>query len=221
LALLMVIVQGVLGGLRVTGRFTLSTSPQGTAPNVTLAVVHAALGQVFFGVVVALAVFTSTSWRGPHTPTRRPTAGTDRTLNTLLVVLLVAQLVFGAVLRHVSGGLHIHITMAVVVILMAINSGVRAWGLCPDQPLLQRIGLTLIFLVGAQAALGIAAFVVVGVTAGVQPRPWTDVLVTTAHQALGAIVLACAVVLVLWTYRLLLRGPAPVTGPGSAPQAES
>ncbi|HUU82632.1 MAG TPA: COX15/CtaA family protein [Phycisphaerae bacterium] len=219
-ALLVVIVQGVLGGLRVTGRFTLSTSAQDTAPNIVLAMVHGTLGQVFFGMVVALAVFSSTSWRAPRTPTHRPSAGTDRTLNTVLVFLLIVQLVFGTVLRHVTGGLHLHISMAVLVILVAVNSGVRAWGLYTSQPLLQRLGRTLMLLVGVQVALGIAAYIAAETTADVQPRPRIDVLVTTVHQATGAIVLACAVMLMLWSYRLLTSQPAQgLTAPAAAEQA--
>ena len=50
-ALLLVIVQGVLGGLRVTGRFTSSMDPAHTDPNLTLAIVHGVTGQVFLSVL--------------------------------------------------------------------------------------------------------------------------------------------------------------------------
>src|SRR5918999_1533003 len=51
-ALVMVIAQGVLGGLRVLWL------------EHTLAIVHASLAQAFFAFVAALAVFTSPDWRG-------------------------------------------------------------------------------------------------------------------------------------------------------------
>jgi len=41
-----VIVQGILGGLRVTGRFTLSDVPGQTSPQIALALLHGVLGQV-------------------------------------------------------------------------------------------------------------------------------------------------------------------------------
>ncbi len=207
-ALLAVIVQGSLGGLRVTGRFTLSTSPADTAPSIVLAMVHGTLGQVFFALVVALAVFTSTPWRRPPVPTCRPSAGTDRTLSAVVVALVIVQLVLGTVLRHIAGGLHIHIALAVVVLLAAINSGLRAWGLYADQPQVRRLGRRLAIFAGLQVGFGIAAYVAVGATAGVHPRPWADVLVTTAHQAMGALVLAAAVALMLWNYRVLSPQPA-------------
>jgi len=43
--LVMIVCQGILGGLRVTGHFTLSTSREAVAPSITLAVIHGVLGQ--------------------------------------------------------------------------------------------------------------------------------------------------------------------------------
>ena len=54
-AVVLVILQCMLGGLRVTGGFTLSTSPEDTAPNLILALVHGVLGQIFLAVIVAIA----------------------------------------------------------------------------------------------------------------------------------------------------------------------
>ncbi len=56
-ALVLVIVQGVLGGLRVV------------LLEQTLAVVHAATAQIFFALTICLAIFTSVDWkRGPDRP---------------------------------------------------------------------------------------------------------------------------------------------------------
>lgn len=201
-ALGVVIVQGVLGGLRVTGRFTFSASPQYTAPNITLAIVHGVLGQVFFAMLVAVAVSCLTTWRSHRPATVQPWAATDRAFGVLLVVLLIVQLVLGAVLRHISGGLYIHITMAVVVVLLAVNCGVRAWGLNETEPILQRTGQVLIVLTATQVVLGICALAAVGASAGAAPTG-VDVLITGVHQAVGALLLACAVSLALWNFRLL------------------
>jgi cytochrome c oxidase assembly protein subunit 15 len=208
LALLVVITQGVLGGLRVTGRFTTSTSPEDMSPNIVLAIVHGTLGQLFFSMVVAMAVLTSTAWRRAHEPTERASAGTDRTLSVILVLLLLVQIVLGAVLRHKSGGLHIHIAIAVVVILAALNSGLRAWGLYTQQPILQRVGHWLVWLAVAQGILGIAAWAAVWSWAEVETPSWARITITTAHQANGAILLACAVSLMLWCHRLLVPARA-------------
>jgi heme a synthase len=56
LALALVIVQGVLGGFRVTQNSTF------------LAAVHACVGQAFFALMVALCVFTGRRWQAPVEP---------------------------------------------------------------------------------------------------------------------------------------------------------
>ena len=61
-AVVLVVLQGILGGLRVTGGFTLSTSEADMAPSLTLALMHGVLGQLFLGVMVAIAVVTSRLW---------------------------------------------------------------------------------------------------------------------------------------------------------------
>jgi len=91
-----VIFQGILGGLRVTGRFTLSTSQADVAPSLTLAVVHGVVGQVFLGMLTTLAVFTSTAWlRGRHWNASSPSSGPNRILDLWLsgaqVILVIVQ----------------------------------------------------------------------------------------------------------------------------------
>ena len=87
-ALGLVIFQGILGGLRVTGYFTWTTSPDEVAPSTVLAVVHGVVGQVFFGLVIALTAFTSRTWRSWAEP--RPAAGarSDRLLGAVLMLRL-------------------------------------------------------------------------------------------------------------------------------------
>ncbi len=200
-----VIVQGILGGLRVTGRFTLSTRPEDTAPSLVLAIVHGVVGQAFFGCVVAMAVFVSRAWRAGAKGGIRPSVATDRGLNAALVVLLVVQLVLGAIQRHLVQGLLIHISLAVVVTVVAVACGARAWGLYPDRPALHRLGRLLIALILLQVVLGVGALVVTGVwPRSATPTP-LHVIVTTAHQAVGASLLASSVMLMLWYW-------APETG---------
>ncbi len=228
LALLFVIAQGILGGLRVTGRFTLSADPSDTRPSVILAIVHGTFGQVIFALLVALAVLRSHTWRHSQTPRVALGCGVDRGLAAVLAALLLVQLVAGALVRHfswalqklrfeldvppdrlVAAGHHallVHITLAVLVALAAVAAGVRAWGLYPDVPLLRRLVLVLL-----QVALGIAALIVTGDDAPDRPPPLSDAVITTGHQVGGAALLALAVMLALWTRRLLT--PEPRTPP--------
>ncbi len=91
-ALALVVVQGILGGLRVTGI------------SLTLALVHGVVGQLFFGAVVALAAFTSRRWRQAERPVMRQGAKTDRQLSAVLLGMVMVQLVLGAFLRHTDNG---------------------------------------------------------------------------------------------------------------------
>lgn len=203
LAVVFVIVQGVLGGLRVTGHFTLSTSPEDVAPSLLLAFIHGVLGQVFFSMMVAIAVFTSRLWKSDTPPQVMRSASTDRTLSLLLTATLVVQLVFGAVQRHFIQGLLIHISMAIVVIAVVVFCGIRAWGVHTENPTLQGLGKTLIVFSGIQLVLGFAALFATQEDARKVGTSMIKAMFATAHQAVGGLMLALAVMLLLWSYRLV------------------
>ncbi|HSL16668.1 MAG TPA: COX15/CtaA family protein [Methylomirabilota bacterium] len=197
-----VVVQGILGGLRVTGGFTFSTSEADMAPSIALAVVHGVLGQVFLGLVAAMAVATSSAWLEAPPAERRAGASGDRTLQASLVAVLVVQLVLGAIQRHLAEGLIIHISLAAVVVVIAVVAGARAWGLHHGVRPVQRIGQLLMAVVTVQVALGIAALAVTQGRAVVGQPTTLEATIATAHQATGAFLLALAVALAVWTRRL-------------------
>lgn len=199
-ALVLVIVQGLLGGLRVTGHFTLSDDPSVVRPNLWLAVAHGIAGQLFFGLLVAMAAFTTRTWR---TATPAPTAATnlDRSTAVWLLAAVIIQLTLGSILRHTDAALHLHITVAVVVVSLGIFLGARL-GLRPHgQPILKRLGHGLMHGLGLQFVLGFAALFARNLSDPGQAHV-ADVAVTTIHQAVGALILAVAVLTVLWTRRL-------------------
>jgi len=198
----LVVLQGILGGLRVTGGFTLSTSEADMAPSIALAVMHGVLGQLFLGLIVAVAVVTSRRWLRAPEAEARPNVNGDRTLQFWLVATLVVQLVLGAVQRHLAQGLIIHITLAAVVVMLAVVVGARAWGLYHGTWPVQRLGQALIGLVSIQVTLGIAALAVTQGKAVVGSPTTVEITIATAHQATGAALLALAVTLHLWTRRL-------------------
>jgi len=204
LAVVMVVVQGLLGGLRVTGGFTLSTSAEAMRPSLLLAVIHGVFGQLFFATLVALAVFSSTTWRTAARAETRPTAGTDRVLGVVLLVAVLIQLILGATLRHTQQLLMVHMMVGLAVVApLTINAGIRAWGLNRGQRLLQRLGMALMAGVGVQLILGFIAYAVTNSSeAGAIPSVY-DLALTTTHQWFGAFLLALAVALACWNYRLL------------------
>jgi cytochrome c oxidase assembly protein subunit 15 len=205
IAVLMVIGQGIMGGLRVTGRFTTSMSPAETAPNLTLALVHGVFGQLFFATMIALAVFCSRGWWEAPTPRHHADASKEHRWSALLIAALVIQLVLGAVVRHTTTGLYLHLSWAVIVILLALVVGMRASNLYPDLEKVRRTGKALVHLIGLQLLLGISALLALVFAQGAPEPPAYEVAIATAHQATGALLLACSVMLALWTRRLLAR----------------
>ena len=197
LALAVVVLQGVLGGLTVI--FLLP------AP---ISIGHAGLAQLFFCLTVTLALFTSRSWRDPRVPLPADRSLARLTLGTTVLVYL--QILLGATMRHRHAGMAIpdfplafghvippfwsvdvavhfaHRVGAVVVAAAAIAVFVHVWRQHRRQSGLLRPAALLLVLVAVQATLG--AFVVL---TGLQP------IVNTAHVVNGALVLATSLVLAL------------------------
>lgn len=92
-----VVLQGVLGGLRVT------------AIKDELGIFHAALAQLFFCLICAIALFTSQSWlHGKTNRDRESRVGSALAWGfSLTTCLIFAQLVVGATMRHAHAGLAI------------------------------------------------------------------------------------------------------------------
>jgi cytochrome c oxidase assembly protein subunit 15 len=191
IALAAVIVQGVLGGLRVT------------QINIALAITHGVLAQVFFSTLVALMVFLTMAWRAPQPAVPAPGSVLDRRLLTWAVGLLLAQIMLGALQRHVAWGLHVHLTLGVIVALLVVAAGMRSWGLYENVRPISRVGGWLAALITLQLVLGVASYVAIGMKQPGAVPSWPIVAVTTFHQSMGAVLLACSTALLLWHHRLL------------------
>jgi cytochrome c oxidase assembly protein subunit 15 len=192
-ALGLVIVQGILGGLRVTGRWTLSSTST-MYPSLTLAVVHGVVAQLFLALLVAIGVLLSESWR-------RARAGTDRLLSASFFAAMLCQLVLGALQRHLDLFLIFHVLVGLAVVSpLALHLGIRQL-LSPRPPLFKRLGLALLLALFVQVALGFAAFVMVRGEAAGTASAGLAVAVATAHQWLGAVLLASGVVFLCFSLR--------------------
>ncbi len=198
-----VLVQGILGGLRVTGRFTMSQSTLDMAPSTALAVLHGVLGQLCFALLLGLQAGASRLWNSPLAPASRPSALTDRQLGPLLLAALVVQLILGALLRHFAWGMIWHVSFAMVVALLAVAVGARHWGLYGDLPWLRPLGRALTLLISLQLLLGTGALVAVNATPSAGDIPWWEALLATLHQLTGALILGSALLIALWDRRLL------------------
>ncbi len=200
-SVILVVIQGVLGGLRVTGRLTLSTSAGDMAPSLALAAVHGVVGQLFFAMVAALAAVCSREWKRTVSPQSGQGSGEGR-LHTLLLVALLTQLGIGAVQRHLAHGLTVHIAGAAVVAVLAVLAGTRVSSLRPAPPVLTRLGRLLLLGIAIQLPLGLATLAVTSGWGGTAETSTLAVTVATAHQAVGAVLLAGAVALALFARHL-------------------
>ena len=193
IALAGVVAQAGIGGLRVL-------LPEYKA---AIAVPHALIAQSFFGLIVAMAVFTSSSWSGVRES--RPDAGNPglRKLATIAVVAVLIQLVLGAGFRHGAFGIIPHVSGAIVVTALIISTTVITIRRHGGDKFLTRPAKLATALVIAQAGLGVAAYLARLAAAG-DPQPLEPMIsLTVAHLVVGGLTLATIVVLALRCFQLL------------------
>ncbi|MBC8523316.1 COX15/CtaA family protein [PVC group bacterium] len=200
---LMVCLQGLLGGLRVTGHLTLSQDRELLNPNLWIGVVHGVVGQLIFAGFVWITAMMSPSWRSSELDNK--TNSKDVRAGWLLVGVMVIQLTLGAVYRHMIGDenlislsthiLYSHIGVAIIVLVVAVVFGFRLIG--KSNSTLRTHGLMLLVLVGIQLLLGGGALIAVLLRSG-GAIPVYEVVLTTLHQANGALLLGASVASLAW-----------------------
>lgn len=211
-AVVTVIVQGVLGGTRVTHL------------SLALAIAHGILAQVFLGLLSALVVLLA---RRAGLPDRQLAENRDARLSDNRVMqredtrggalergsagawggvalglaaatVLLVQLALGACLRHLGAqwALVAHLAGAVAVLGVVGTLAFRSWAHPAADGVGSRLGLAILLGLAAQLGLGLAALVATAIDPTGRPHP-AQVLVTTAHQTLGAALLALVTALIV------------------------
>jgi heme a synthase len=175
-AVAVVFVQGVLGGLRVV------------LHQEALAIFHGSLAQAFFALLAAVALLTAP--RG-----RVAVAQVEPTLKALTVLaasLVYVQIVFGALLTH-SGRLDLHLAGAVLVFVLVplVTAQLRRTGDAVAAPLAR----LLLVLLGVQLALGAGSFLARFSSLWMPGGQTTVVLLPVAHRLVGSLILGAIVVL--------------------------
>ena len=195
-ALALVIVQGIIGGLRVIWL------------EHDLAIVHACLAHAFFALAVGLAMVTSAEWREGAVNNRIANGSRLTWLCASTTVLIYIQAIFGAMLRHQGEWLEAHLLFAGLVSLHILLVIVRATRLEPAQPKLLYPAVSLGLLLVLQLFLGLASYL--GKLTAMFRVP-IDLLVvlTTTHLVVGALMLVISLVLTLRAFRSVgASGPA-------------
>ncbi len=203
-----VVLQAVLGGLTV-----IYLLPD------WISVTHACLAQTFLCLVGVLALVTAREWsEAPRIESRY--AGSIQRLLITTTAFIYLQLIAGAIVRHSGQGLRYHFVLA---FLIALHSLFIILKCSREQGTLRALfghALLLGGLVTAQAFLGFASFILTRRPGRGEVAPMTEVLSTTVHQTLGALILLVSLLLTLRSYRLLARrrnvpeshAPEPASG---------
>jgi heme a synthase len=228
--LISVILQGVLGGVRVL------------LDERTAAMIHGCTGPLFFAIATATAVMSSRWWlskadwssskelhRTGHCSGRSVTW-----IATFLVIFSYLQLVVGAQLRHVTGAtsprvfmsfVHLHLTLAGLVLILVLLLAAFA-GLSRRTPhRVSNPSFLLVLLVLAQIALGIGTWIVnyalpwqeldPSLAAYViEAKGFAESFIVTAHVATGSLIISLATVAALraWRSRAPRSASAPLGG---------
>lgn len=200
-AAVLVVVQGVLGGLRVLW------------VSIDLAAVHACVAQLFFAVLVAMTLFTSDMWRTRRgiLPSGEATARL-RTLSYAATAVIYLQIVLGALLRHSGGGVSagftaFHVTGAFVVVGLVLSVFIVAEKQFDDVPVVRWAAWALFGTMSLQFALGLAALLVMLYEEGQSGLSLAPVVLTVVHLVVGALLFGSSIVMSL----LMARTPAEST----------
>jgi len=188
----LVIVQALLGGLRVLEL------------SVNLAMLHGVVGQLFFASLAALVAVTSPGWERVSAIAE---SSRERLQAGVLLAAVVAQLLLGLFIRHLGASarplsgtpiLYAHVVGAGIVLsaLLDLQYG--------GQRRAQAARLWLLPLVCVQIALGIAAYVTTDDMTFDRQATMLEAWLPTLHVGAGAALLGAVVVRNLHAWRSLL-----------------
>jgi cytochrome c oxidase assembly protein subunit 15 len=206
-ALLAVLTQALLGGITVLFYLPVAISTS-----------HAMLAQIFFCLAASLAFFTRADWRWDEPKLEDASTPSLQHLTVATTGVILVQLILGAVYRHSREGVVApHVVGACVVAMLAAWVVTRTVIKFSQVRALLRPAMLLGALVIIQLSLGIGAYIVkIADRAAPQPLP-PVVNMTTAHLAVGALVLVTSLYLTYQTHRFLAP-PAEEVKIASAPQ---
>ena len=189
-ALAAVIAQGILGGLTV--RLMLRLVGFDCAR---------LFAEAFFCITMAIAFITSKTWQQPALPAEVSDAHLAQNVTLTTTIAIYVQIILGATIRHAEWGIFAHILGAVTV-FGCIVSSLFVLFMLKHRTFIGH-AILLLVLVMAQIILGMITLIVrVPKNAGEQ-LSMVQILVPTAHLALGALVLATSLVMTLKAFRFL------------------
>lgn len=209
----LIVTQGVLGGLRVVWE------------SLNLAVVHAMGAQLVFSTAAVVMLPTSRLWLKRYPPgSVLPAVAThqvdaDATLRKLAILTTAAvfmQILLGALLRHRGAGVDltfilIHVTGSVIALCLILALAARVRSHCGSNPLLNRGAWIMIACLISQMLLGVFALTVILYDATQVDRSLAQVVLSSAHLTVGAILMATVVCVMVCSLQKAAAIESPVT----------
>ncbi len=188
-ALVAVLLQGVLGGLRVV------------LVQDNLAIVHGMLAQAFFALVAGMALVTSRGWT--RMPERAPARDDGRVggLSLLVTVLLYVQIFFGALLTHIGARLDAHLATGGLLALLAPVLATRVWRRRADLPHLIRLAILLCALLALQLLLGLGGYLARFTGVPLPLGQFSVLAFPVAHRLNAGLLLVTSLALTLRAFR--------------------
>jgi len=176
IAVVAVIAQGVLGGLRVV------------LLQDTLAIFHGCLAQAFFALLAVIALMTAPRARVAAPPIEPALKG----LAVLAAVLVYAQIVFGALLTH-AGRIDLHLAGALLVFVLVpiVAAQLRRTGDAVAAPISRLVSV----LLGIQLLLGLGSYLARFSPVWIPGEQLTVTALPVAHRLVGSLILAATVAL--------------------------
>lgn len=201
-ALILVIFQGILGGLRVVW------------VSLDLAVVHAAVAQIFYALLACLILFVSPLWqrtvdRGFYEPVR-----SLRPVVIRAVAAVYIQIILGALLRHPGVGIDpllagLHLGFAFVASAAVFHMWIIIRTRYEEELDLRTVSFWSLRLLIVQVSLGLFAYFVLLDERGVVRPSNVQVVVNSAHLIVGALLFASTVLTAVLVFRLLSSAHTP------------
>jgi heme a synthase len=186
-----VVVQGVVGGLRVV----LQTD--------ALAMLHGPLAQAFLALLVVLALVTSERMARPAPAVDAATRG----LALAVVLLVLVQIVLGALLTH-TGRIDLHLVGAVAVFVLVpmVTTRLRRTADAVAAPAAD----VLLGLLGVQLLLGVGAYLARFSGVWMPGGQLTTLALPVAHRLAGGLILAATAVIAVRVLAGARPAPAAV-----------
>ncbi len=195
-----IIVQGILGGLRVRLDVWLG---------LYFKLIHGAFAQVVLALATSAAVMTARAWRETAGPADQPGSESVRRASLACSFLVFAQIVLGGFVRQTRSTLaqRGHLLTAFLVVA-AIAWLLHKATLASDlEPAFRRSLACLVGLLTLQILLGVETWMVKfqpGVFPDSQPVTMPQAIIRTAHYVVGSGVFGFAVATCLQAYRPVL-----------------